>query len=85
MDNPNRVSFCERIRYLRRNVDSFSQLEGLSLNASCESFALDILHHYEAARVFFRDFVDRADVGVIELCSRSCFTDETALRSIIGV
>ena len=46
------------------------------LNAACERLAFDILHHYEAVTGFFANFVDAADVRVIERGGCFCFPDE---------
>src|SRR5437899_9712909 len=54
-----------------------------------QSHAFQVLHGNKACALAFADFVDRADVGMVECGSRACFSAETlergrVLRNIVG-
>ena len=66
MDDAFRVSFPKRVRDLARDLERLADIDRSARDSSRESFSFDVLHHDEAAALIFDDFVDRADVRVIQ-------------------
>ncbi len=71
------MSFCERICHLHCNVQHFTRLKRPTSKMACESFTFNVLHHDEAAPAFFTDFVNRADIWVIQLGGGLGLADQT--------
>src|SRR5215471_14362111 len=65
------------------DIERCARLERLARNAVRQSLAIDVLHYDEAAAIFFRNFIDRADVWMIEPGRRPCFTEQALLRLLI--
>src|SRR5438132_6096001 len=63
MNDAVQVSFCERVCHLHCDVERLAQLKRLALDAACEGFAFDILHHDESMVIISANFVDGTDVG----------------------
>src|SRR5262245_29756365 len=78
-----RMSFSKSISDLNCDIERLSQRKRLSGDAVSQRLAVDKLHHYEGA-AFFANFIDRADVGMIEHRGRPCFSNKPLLRAVIG-
>ena len=76
MDDAVRVRFRKRISDLRSDGKRFFQFHRLSLESQIERLAFNVLHCDEAAAICFADFIDRADVWMIECRHRARFPDQ---------
>ena len=60
------VRGVERVRHLHTEVQDFSQFQRLAADAVPQRLPLQQLHGDEVLAVGFIDFVDRADIGMVE-------------------
>jgi len=77
------MGLSKSVNNLSCDVESCAGLDRLSGNAASKSLAIDVLHHDETAAIFFRDFVDRAYVRMIELGCRPRFTNKSLICLLI--
>ncbi len=66
MDDPLGVRGVERVGDLDAEIEDLLQLERLALDAVLERLAFQELHGDEALALVFADFIDGADVGMVE-------------------
>ena len=69
MDDVVHVRFRKRISDLRGEGNRFFQCQRLSLKSQIKRLSLNVLHCDEAAAICFPDFINRANVRMIE-CRR---------------
>ena len=81
MNDSPRMSFRQRVRYLRGDVQCFSQVQRLAFKSSGERLAFDVLHYNETATVDFAHLVNRADIRMIE---RRCGLASRIKRLLAG-
>src|SRR5215475_5285277 len=72
------MSRHQRIRNLYRDGKRRLRINTGSRKSIGERAPLDELHHDERTALIFSDFVNRADVGMIDACSGSCLSNKPA-------
>ena len=73
VDDSSRVSRVKCISQLNSQIHDLFDVEGPALDHVLERFAFEQLHGNEMAAVFFVDFMDRADIGVVKRGRCKCF------------
>ncbi len=76
MNNSLLIRGIQRARNLDCQVQEFCRLQGLAGDAMLQGIALEILHHNERLAMVFADFVDGADVRMVEGGSSPSFALE---------
>ena len=71
--------FDSRVKIGNGRARSYSQLGNLS-NDSIETFAFDQLHRKKEPSIFFSDFIQRDDIGMMHLRDRFAFADKALYR-----
>src|ERR1700675_4865047 len=66
MDDPFGVGRVQRIGNLNRQAEQNVGLEGLSGDPMLERQSIQKLHHDEGLTILLPDFIDRADIGMVE-------------------
>ena len=74
----------ERIGHLLRDANRFGDRERAACQPFGEGLALDVLHGNEQRAVVLTDFVDRADVRVIERGRRLRLAQQPGVRRGVG-
>ena len=72
-----RVRLDEGFGDLYPDIQGVINWKSLSRHPRFERFALDVLHRDVARVVLFLNFINRADVGMIEGCRGLSFTQQT--------
>ena len=83
MNDAVRMSFRQSVGDLSGDGQRFGQAERLTPHSNVKRLAFDVLHDDEAAVVHFANFVDRADVRMVEGRRRAPFSDKTLSRVFI--
>src|SRR3984957_19129665 len=83
------VSRVQCIGDLDAQINQTVSFERASQNRFPQSLAFEILHHNEAQAAMFANFVDGADVGVVQSGSGAGFTTKTLerlgiVRDVVG-
>jgi len=76
MDDALFVRSFQRVSYLNRQVEQKFEFDGFAADAVLEGLALEKLHGDEVPPVGFPNFIDGADVGMVEGGSGTRFTAE---------
>jgi hypothetical protein len=66
MDDASRMGLDKRFCGLYGDVERFQLLERRSLDHFGKRRTLDVLHHYEALVTFLPDFINGADVRMVQ-------------------
>src|SRR6201984_3846645 len=74
------VGPIERVGNLNRNAEQKVGLHWLSGDPVLERQPIQKLHHDEGLAILLPDFIDRADVGMVERRGRLCFPLEASQR-----
>ena len=72
------MGFRQSIGDLQGDVERLGQIKAITFDFFRKHFAVDILHRNERKIAFIIDFVNRADVGVIEPGSGLGFAKEAS-------
>ena len=83
MNDAVRMGFRQSVGDLSGDGQRFVQAERLPLHSNVKRLAFDVLHDDEAAVVYLANFVDRADVRMVESRRRARFSDKTLSRVFI--
>ena len=83
MDGVVRVGFGERIDNLPGDRERVEERRRAAAHPGLQCLSLDVLHDDERAAVVFRDFVDGADVGMIERRRRARLAEQTLAGSSV--
>src|SRR5207302_3347988 len=85
MNNAFRVGCVKRIRDFNRQAEQNVRFERASRDAVLERHAIEILHRNEAFTLVLANFVDCADIGMVQSGSGASFAAEAFERlSILG-
>ncbi len=89
MDDSFRVSRGQRVRNLGTHIEQHAERQRVTADALPQGFPLEQLHRNETLSVVFANFVDRADVGMIECGRGTSFSAEPfkclrILRQLVG-
>ncbi len=76
VNNAVRMRFCQRFCGLRTDVDDLRRRHGVAFEFFRERHAVDVLHDNERTFWRFIDFINGADVWVIECGSKTRFAFE---------
>ena len=79
-----RMRFSQRIAYLQRHRERFPQVQWPILNSRRERFPLRVLHDDEIAFPVFTNFVNGADIWMVQHCRGSCFSNQAFLSPLIS-
>src|SRR4051812_38385314 len=77
MNNALGVSGIKRIRNLNSQVEQLVRFQGLAMDSVLQSLPLQQLHCDEVTSLILGNFVNGADIGMIECRSSARFTLET--------
>jgi hypothetical protein len=78
MDDPLRVGGIERIDNLNAEIKNGFNLQRLTVNPVPECLPLQQFHRNECSPIDLVNFVDRADVRMVERRGRTCLDDAHA-------
>ena len=85
MHDAPRVRRIKRIGDLDREIEQPVDRKGFASDLLLQCPPLEQLEHEERTTVVIADFVDRADVRVIERRGGACFAEESVDRCAIGL
>ena len=78
VDDSSGVRCIERVRNFDSQLQHFLKRQRLAGNAVLQRLPLEKFHRNERPTVLFADFVDRANIGMVQCGSRLCLTLEPA-------
>jgi hypothetical protein len=84
VNNAFRMSGIQRIRHLDRDLQQLIKPQRTAGNTVLQRLAIQKFHGDEMLALIFVNFVDRADVGMVQRRGRACLALEPFQRSAIA-